>query len=445
MRAIISGSRMPIILKCAPSGALPRVMRIGDRDRMGSALHEHMRDRAVHGVTAAFAEARLAEIAKTWELDEREASIFVARARGFEWNPPRGSLAEIALCLCDDGAVHMVNGGRGVYKSLPPGARLPTQIDLMWSEPEPLYYDPETSRPRCPPGSILWVLDYKSGKEEYVDAVERNAQTITGCVLAAAFTGATMAVPALCFIRKGKGLWDVPEHYLDGPALAQGKSMILNALDAVEDQRERLRLGEPLSYVVGSHCNYCDAQTYCVAKTAALKTYLDDPHALDAKQLTPLQAVKLAELLPSFARFADQAKEALKQYTLATKKPITLPNGKEWGPNPHVEKEIIPEVALAVLAEEFKDQPDAKDRARAILKSETSRAAIERVIKEFHAEQDIKRQAASAMRRIMAKLVERKGFRETTEIWFSTYDPAPKQLPAAGGTTETLIVEGDPA
>lgn len=441
-RAYISGSAMPQVAKCAPSGVLPRVLRIGDKDRIGSALHEHMADRPKLGIAGAV--ARLEEIALAWDLDEREASIFMARARSFEWSPPRASLCEKALCLLEDGTVVEVEGGRGSYSQLPPGALLPTQIDVIWSEPQPLYRD-TAGRIRCPQGSTLWVGDYKSGLEQYVDPVEKNLQLITGCVLAAKYVGATAAIPAAIFIRKGRGLWDVPEHALDEAGLVEAEALLRAVLANVDEQRRRLAAGEPLTFVEGSHCTFCDSRTYCSAKIASLKSYLDDPQPLSAEQLTAAQATRLAEMLPQIENFADHARAALVAYTNARGPVKVSAPGKLWGPNPHERTVVDPAIAVAVLAEELGDV----DAARAILKAEVSKSAIETAIKEQHAALGITRKVSAAMRRVLGKIGEQGGLRKEITTWYSMFageeqaPPGAPQLAPGPRVVDEREIDGD--
>lgn len=442
VRAYVSGSMLPLVLKCAPAGVLPRVMRVGTKDRMGSALHEHMRDRALFGLPGAM--DRLPIVAAAWELDERDSGIFVARARHFEWSPPRRAVAEAALCLCEDGSVVRVEGGRGVYERLPPGALLPLQLDLMWAEPEPLYMDGD-GRVRCPPDSVLMCPDLKTGDPRWVDPVERNAQTLAAAVLGARFTGATKALPMIIFWGRGQGIWDVPDHYLDAAGLDAGEAMLRSAIARVADNRRRYLAHEPLDYVVGQHCTFCDAQTYCGAKVGALKRYLDDPAPLDPMQLTPLQAAKLAELEPQFSRFAELAHDALAAYTEANG-PIAISGGRMWGPFGRTSSELDPDVTRRVLGEEIGERD-----ARHAFAEETSKAAVERAIKSSHNRNGIKKQVAAAMRRVMARIREAGGMTDKTATCYGVHLPepevdagAPAGAPRLPPNLEGVPIDGDP-
>lgn len=411
-RYLFSGSMLPLVGKCAPAGVLPRVARIGDRDRMGSALHEHARDRLVLGLDGAL--ARLPEVAAAWHLDETEESIFRARAYGFEWTPPRGALPEIALCLCEDGRVEIVKGGRGQYEDLPADALIPTQIDIFWAEPEPLYRD-ASGAVRCPPTSVLYVGDYKSGQEKYVDNVERNLQTLLGCVLAAKLTGARYAVPAIIYWRKGKGLWDVPPVPLDEAGLKLAEEGIRAIHARARDAGARLAAGEPVQYVTGTHCDFCDSSTYCPAKLAPLKRWLGVVDPLSLAQLTREQMVELAPLLAQADAFARLLRAGMTAWTKEHGAFEVAP-GKHWGPHVQPTQSLDADKAIAALADEI--GPEAAQEA---VKREVSKAAVEAAIAQAHKRSGIMRQKSAAMRRFLGRMRATGGIVEGRKIVYGLH------------------------
>jgi hypothetical protein len=244
---IPSSSSLPLVHQCAASWAIPHGGRGGSsRSKLGDALHEHMDDRAKYGVGEAM--LRCDRIARRHELTPTETSIFLARAKHFEWSPPLGSFGEVALALLEDGSVIQMKGGKGSYE-WPEGAVTGGTLDLMWAEPTSLdLSDPE--HPRCPPESVLWVPDIKSGEETYVEPVERNMQILTNAVLAARWTGARRVVPATIFWRKGHGDWDVP---MTGGMLApwgeaamRRHELVIRAdIAKVREQQRKAAAGEP--------------------------------------------------------------------------------------------------------------------------------------------------------------------------------------------------------
>lgn len=410
-RSVLTGSGLPLATKCSAAFALPRVDRESQAKTVtGLALHDHHRERVVYGISEAM--ERLPRVADRWALEGIERDIFFARARHFEWTAPRGALPEIALCLMEDGTVEVVKGGRGHYPDLPPGALLPIQIDVFWAEPEPLRVvptdNPERPRVVCPTGSTLFVVDLKTGAEKNVDPVETNAQVRGSAVLAAIWTGAKSVMPGIAFWGKGPGVWDQPEEPLDEAGIASVHAELLELVRADREQRARLARGEPLDYRTGRHCDYCDASTFCAAKTATLKRYLGDGAPLAATPLTPEQARELAALEPQFGRFHAQVKSALADYTRATGYPIDIGNGKAWGP--YITQKggpIDPRIAQEILAVEV-----GEARADRAVRREISRDAIEDAIREAHEEQGIKRQLARATKRVMAQLIEAGAIRQ---------------------------------
>lgn len=422
MKPYVSGSSLPIAAKCSASTVLPQVQKIGEKDRIGSALHDHMKDRVAYGVSEAM--VRLDLIAQRWDLDESERNIFRGRAYSFEWCPPKGAMSEVAMCFCDDGSTVFVKGGRGQYDDLPDNAVFPIQVDLVWSEPEPLYR--EGQRARCPKGSTLWVPDLKTGRAAYVDPVETNLQVIAGCVAAARLTGAEVAVPAVIFWEKGQGTWDVPAFPLNVEKLGQAEAIIRDVIHRRLEERTRYLNGEPLRYTIGNHCTYCNAETHCAAKVGAIKRLLEDPRPLDHTALTPLQARQLAEMLPSIELFAKKAKEAMVAFS-DTYGAVDVGHGRAWGAYQEPRTELDPVIARQVLIGELGPESAAK-----AFEAKTSKTSIEEAIKAAYralAADGVKRPVAPVMRRVMAEIKERGGAVQTLRTFHGVHQAAPTPAP----------------
>lgn len=416
----VSGSALAAAVNCAASAVLPRVLRTAvSATKIGSALHEHIRQRNLYGVASAV--EMLPELAASFDLDEDESSLFVARAKAFEWSPPRGAIAELPLCLFEDGRVEVVQGGKGAYV-LPPDALIPSQIDLFWAEPEPLYRD-EQGRIRCPPSSVLWVVDFKSGKEDYVAPAERNAQALAGAMLAAKYTGAARVLPGIVYLRRGQGVWDVPDHYLDLAAVERVERALRDAVVEVRRQRARHREGLPLVYREGMHCNLCGARNACPAHLASLKAWLGDPAPVAPGALSDEQIRRIAELAPAFRRFAESVDRALREHVEASGRPIELSDGRVWGPHAKTVEVLDADRALAVLRTEVGDLADGA------LKRSITKSSVERVVKADHDAKGIHRKKAEVMRRFHAKLAEAGGIRKVTKVQWGTHKPRP-ELPA---------------
>jgi hypothetical protein len=422
-RAIASGSSLGRVMVCPPSALLPRVDHEGT-NKGGNALHDHLRDRAVLGIEAAM--DRLERVAEDWRLDDTESSIFFARARSFEWVPPRGAGAEIALALHEDGEVRRAEGGRGRY-DLDASAIFPATIDVMWAEPAPLLWpDDRHGAPACPPESTLWVCDYKTGDDANVEAAETNPQALASAVLAARWTGAKRVVPAIVYVRRGPGVWDAPEHWLGHEELRAFADKIRRALLRVEEAREAIARGEAPEYVESKHCTWCPAESRCPAKTASLKHFLgDDAVSVDDAPLTSAQARRLATLLPSFGALEKRARAALQAY-VRKNGPITITDdGVVWGPREKRSTSVLANVALPILAEEVgQELADA-----AVTPAKLSRDAIHEAIKESHLQRGLKRQVSSAERRVFARVGAAGGLLSEPVTSWGAHRPPPPEPP----------------
>lgn len=416
----VSGSALAAGIKCAASAVLWRVLGSGSSaSTIGSALHEHIRHRNLYGVSSAV--EMLPELAARFELDEDETALFIARAKAFEWSPPRGSVAELALCLFEDGRVEAVRGGKGQYDDLPPDALVPAQIDLFWAEPTPLFR--EGDRIVCPPESTLWVVDFKSGREDYVDAAEQNAQAVAGAVLAGKYTGAQRVISGIVFLRKGQGIWDIPDFVYDRALLDHSEKILRDAVSAVREQADRHRRGLPLAYREGMHCNLCRARHACPAHLASIKGWLAEPNPIEPGALSDEQARRLAEIAPSLRRFVASIDAALRVHVEESQRPIELSDGRRWGPHAKGAEVFDPDKAVEALAVEVGPEKAAKAIKRTI-----SKQAIERVIKADHAEREIKRKGAEAMRGVYGRLRAADGIRKVARVQWGVFKP-PRELP----------------
>lgn len=423
-RYVASGSRLPLLAKCAASVALPQFPRDNPKADMGSALHEHMRDRIGLGISDAV--ARLDSVAEAWHLFGRERDIFKARAKHFEFTPPRGAIPEMALCLFEDGHVEPVVGGRGKYV-VPPGGILPLSLDIMWAEPLPLYRTPEGAV-RCPPESVLYVADLKTGQEKYVDPVEVNMQAIAEALLAAKWTGATHVVPVIIFWGKGKGVWDMPDAPLGPEQLDAADGYIRGLLAEGARQRAAYEAGEPLSYRTGPQCLYCDASPGCPAKIGEVKQLLGVESPLSVGPMTNEQATRIAILQPLVAQLADKMREALVAHADGTGESIPIGLGKAWGPYVSTKEAVDARKALPLLEEEV-----GKIFAHQFVQMKLTKTAIADAVRAAHVSAGIKRQMSSAVARVLARAHEVGAIVTRTKLHYGVHpiSNATARLPAA--------------
>ena len=393
-----SASGLQHIAACPGSAALARAGHVTRAADKGTAGHEHMRMRAELGVDDAV--AQLDELFARYDLDEQDAHWLKRRLMRFEWSPPVGAVCETSLCLMHDGSVRRVEGGQGSYPDLPAGAVLPGQIDLMWAEPAPLVWDMGEERPACPENSVLWVADYKFGQDRYVHTVERNLQTTAYTVMAAKWTGAKLAVPAIIYPGPGDGEWDTLAAPWGEKQLAEADLRVASVLAEVEVQKLAAAEGRALRLVEGRHCEFCEAQSWCPAKTALLKTVVSGEAApLGEAPLTEAEAAYWVTQLRLLNGIAPRVTAALKAYVEATG-PIDLGDGVVWGPVEERKSIIVAEQAREVLEDEL------GEHARSAMQVKVTKTAIDDAIRVKHAEEGIKKQKAATMRRIMARLGE---------------------------------------
>ena len=437
-----SGSSYSKAHHCPGSTALPKGAFENPKADPGSALHEHLADRVNLGTKGAF--SRLQEVALAWELDEDETRIFEARCRTFTFQPPQGALAELPLCLLADGSVVRVEGARSVYQA-PPTAILPITIDVIWSEPEPLVVG-EDGSVTCPAGSVLFVPDYKTGKDEYVDPVEHNRQALAGGLVAAKFTGARLVLPAILFVRRGEGEWDVRRDSLGNPKpytmdeLAWLEQEILDTHQACAEQERRYAAGEPLRLVEGLNCGWCGARDSCQAKLAMIRSVVSGELVVPggaALSLTEEQATKLAEIKPQIARWLAKADAVLKTYVDERGRPLNMGEGRVYGPHEVQEDEILVEEALPIVAAEI-----GPEFARAAVKpASMSKTALDEAIKASLEDRGVKRQGSATQRRVYAKLLQTGALRKVRKVKYEVYKGEVKPVdavPEVTGTEQTF-------
>lgn len=436
--AVFTGSATPRVSRCISSGLFGVVASSSAAASSGSAGHVHMAHRAMHGVDEAM--RMLPAVIAKYGLDERAGRILTARLRKFDYVPPPNSVAEVALAICrsddPDARVVRVQGGRGHYPDLPENAVCPTQIDLLYSEPEPLdFTDPK--RPRCPPGSTLFVIDLKFGDDAHVDPVEHNAQIATAAVAAAFWTGAEQVVPALVYPGPGDGEWDVPTDG-EGNLISWSRERLeveyaelVVLYEARMREIARIAAGHPPTIAEGPWCDWwCPSINACPAKLALVRSVIDPlaEQVLMPRELTTEQAGKLVAAMVASERFSRKARKALETYVRSTGKPIRVGEGFVWGPVIEERDEIDPARAASVLVSELGTH--AYEAVR------VSKDGLEEAMKMKHLEEGLVRKRAGAMRVLFAKLAEANAMRKVPREEYRVHrDNEPSALPAEGEAT----------
>jgi hypothetical protein len=437
---IPSASRASLYMACPVSAVLPQARNIGESIGLGNAGHEHLQMRATHGVDAAM--AALPDLCAKHELSENLAGILTAKLRGFEWSPPSSALTEVFLALGRDGKVSRHDAPKGRYPKLPDDTRITATIDVLWPEIDghPVAFDwvvdagGQPVRPRTPKGAILYVCDYKFGKlDGATEPVENNRQLEVCSLLAGRWTSASHVVPAIIYPGKGKGTWDTPPRPLAGQDAQEIEQRIDKMGRSIYAQRRRLEEGDPLTPTEGPHCTYCAAQWRCPAKTAMIKGVLSAPVLPGESPLTPGEATRAAEILPQIERFGKRLKDALKAHVEATGQPIPLSDGRVWGPAPHYEKVVNPDVAAQVIADEFGQEATAVAITRTV-----SREGIKDAARAHLEAQGKSRGVEPAVRRVYAKMNEAGGIVEQQTTWWTFHRPNGVEPPHEEAEIEDL-------
>jgi hypothetical protein len=368
-----TGSGRKLLRVCPGAGALPWVGHTGSSE-VGSAIHDVINVRVEQGWDASV--EALPAIAAKHGLDHVEEGVFRARALGFTWMPPEGSLSEVPLSLAKgpNGLVGVrVKGGQGKY-DLPEGcAPFAATIDVMWAEPEPFRFvcpvcateydrpgfhmgcDDAPLVPTVPWGSRLVVGDLKAGKEVHVEPVEQNAQIGMGAVLAAHYVqweGEIEVVPALLYVRRGPGVLDRGQPW-DAARVARELKALASEVRAIQRQQDLIADGQPLDgLVVGEHCGYCPAFEACPAKTASVAAMVGEERALMAPgEIPEAKIVHAVSMLQVLDRLGRNIRDAAKAHVGRTGKPLPLAPSKGWGPHPTKEKVFHAATVFPVLAD----------------------------------------------------------------------------------------------
>lgn len=405
----VSASSAHRVDLCPPSAVLAQVEHESEAADKGSALHEHITDRATYGVDDAI--ARLDRVMAKWNLSQREAAVLRSRLLKFEWSPPAGALTEIRLALLPDGTVRRVPPDARHY----PGAVTTGQFDVMWSEPEPLQVF-EDGTVLCPAGSVLWVIDLKGGMDSWVPTIEANFQVAIYAFLAARWTKALRVLPGILFPMPGEGDWDVVERPWGQREVEAVGERIRDMFARVDAEREKLAKGLPLALNEGRHCEYCPAHSRCPAKTALLKSALAEDGELVPNGEAPLsreEARRAAIALGQLGQFHRRLREILESY-VHSNGPIEVGDGLVYGPKPDTKKKIVTAKARRILDEQLGEfSPTAM---------QITGASIERAVKEKLAGA---RGVSPMVKRLYALIGEAGGLLEEECFEWSVHRPVP--------------------
>lgn len=445
----ITLSKLALIDRCSGAAALPWVREMDvPGSAVGHALHQVQEHRTRDG------SADLDAIAERWELTEADRGRFFYLATRCRPEIPAGALAEVSLAY-ESGVVLAIPNPDRSHTYDAPGAELCGTVDVMWAEPEPIKNNrvPAWMAPPwpplrhwCPPGSVLWVVDYKTGDENNVAPIRKNLQLRASALLAARWTGAQRVIPAICFldgppegVEIGQGRWEVGEPL--GPAeLDEIEAQIRDILRRAEGARLAVAAGEQPELATGSHCVHCPARTACPAHLAEVRAMIEAGGAIEAwgdvptcagmgkAKLSAAEASYIAERLPMIERAIEKAKEAIKAHVDAHG-PIALSDGKEYGAREEKRTEIDPGVAFDEIAKALDGAEGAAFAAFA-----TSKGGIKTAVQDANviarSMGEPTRKVAPTVRAIMADIKAAGGLTETTVKVYKARHPKALDVPA---------------
>lgn len=345
MFTIFSDSKSELVEACPMSACLNSADASGEEARIGTAMHAFQE---VLGNTGSYKAAWRA-LPGICEKQDVSLSIVTWRLKKFQWRPPSGAICEVALALRTDGTVVRVEGGHGHYPNLPEGVFGPGQVDLIWSEPEPLVWREGDDHPTCPEGSILFVVDYKSGKA--TTPIEHNGQLQRSAFKAAVWTHAEKVMPAILYMTEGEGDWNAPPAPWGQEKLDAIWESIVATQNAVDDMMARKRAGDPVEYREGAHCQYCPSARFCPAQTASLLGMIGQvPTGSEEAPISDEQWKSIAAIEAALTRTAGAVKDALRRHVNANgKAPIQISDHVAWGVVPVEKKRYLVDKALPIL------------------------------------------------------------------------------------------------
>jgi len=392
----VSDSSLPMGKKCLGSVALERVRRTNEKAEIGTAVHKHMEVRAELGVYRAL--ELLDETIDAFGLSEFNANMAKAKCKKCEYEPPAGAIAEVALAWridAEDGSAEVVRvrGGQGQYE-LPEGVGCPGTVDLIYSEPDPLFWDEETGNPVCPENSVLHVLDYKTGEDAWVDPIEHNAQLASAAAKAAYWTGAQLVVPEILFVEARTMWFDRVQQAWDIDRIDQAMWDTFELHTRIAKAKQRTMYSS--EYVEGYFCRFCDAMPHCPIKGQRIRNLLERKIDNASGALKPDEVSRMVAMMPILRDLVSWC-ESMAQAWVRENGPIDVGAGRLYGVQDKPKDEIDARAMWKLVLEELKDEDAALEAVK------ISKSGISEAVKIAHARQGLKRQGSKAVRKILAR------------------------------------------
>lgn len=349
-RRAITMSRLPIVVPCPSSWALPHVTtEAGAPAKRGSAIHAFLaavseigREKALASVPEEYQDACEA-------IDTERLPTHLAPEVAFLLDLETGEAEEL---------------GRDIDRRYPADLG-PMQIvgtaDLVGID--------EGS-------DAVVVYDYKTGWAAQEEAGLHWQIKSLALAAARAYGQSAARIGIIRVPETGRPSYDVAE--LDAFDLDAIEAELRRTLEKVAQAREAVEAGRTPDVHMGSHCRHCPAAYSCPGQVGLLRAVAVSPDvaepALD--ELTP-------ELAAEAYRRSQRIEEMLKRLRaqlegVATRAPIPLGNGRELGPVTMRREKLFADVALPILREHY-----GEGVAKSAVELTTSKSAIRDALRPY--------------------------------------------------------------
>lgn len=393
-KSLPSASKLQLALACAASQALPVIDSEWATGEAGNAKHRTLAS-SINGLPLSDAD----EASQAWLADLDEETLA----------PLAGCADEVSFALDPLKGTARVMGVRleRAYSGAAPGEMMGT-ADYVRVERE---------------ADSVTVIDLKTGQAETPHPF-RNAQLrFLGLCAARAYGVSNVRLGVLHAAegRKAWWSWATLDAFEVSTVAADMKALV----ERIGWAKKAVAKGETPRLTIGDHCNFCPARFGCPGRVAMAKRLAGEPEqvVMDLKaMLTPESAQLAYQRWRAAKKAVEEVGSAL--YAFAKESPISLGDGRVWGPVTSEREVIDAEKAWTILEEKY-----GPNIARAAMKLDASKAGVDRAMHELR---ESARGAA----------VRPKGMPETGKVTLTRLnEEALKALRDGGAVTKKEVTE----
>lgn len=333
---------------CTASAVLPRVNSSSEYATKGTIIHQYLADVTEHGADAALERVpeKYRAACEAIDLDRLPVGASYAPEVAFAFDVATGTAREL---------------GRGTnrdYSDCGP-TEVPGTADVV----------------ALVRSDAVLILDYKTG---YL-AVPRAAVNWQLRFLALAACRAYVrrrAIVGLIYVHDDEDpVYDQAE--LDEVDVDAIEAELGELAGSIAEARALLGEGVVPDAVMGAHCRYCPAFSYCPAQTQLIREIAAAPETAGLEPsvpLTPEVAAKAWDRIAAIEAVVKRAKESVKEF--AKLSPIPLSNGNLLGEVEERREKVLAEQVRAVLTERH-----GAEVAEAAIELKSSKAAVKRALR----------------------------------------------------------------